>query len=245
MKCEPAALPVSSKYLDFIRKYATPSVRPSSPLEGVTMHLSGSNMFRALGSRFINSTWTKELDQPLRVMIQNFCNLIVHYEADEQRRQHEKQVRFEDNNPWNLSQLYLLSLSYAGHEDIREPLRRSILAYSMTRYCKFGAFPCMDIIAGTLKDSLVSRVDHLLSTASDLFFWILYVGALTANRTSKYYQWYCTGLAKLSPTLGLNAWSDVESFLEQFLYIYRNSDKSAERVWQDSLLLRPVISSWN
>jgi hypothetical protein len=103
----------------------------------------------------------------------------------------------------------------------------------------------MDIIAGTLKDSLVSRVGHFLSTAPDLFFWILYVGALTANRTSEYYLWYCSCLARLSPTLGLNAWSDVESFLEQFLYIHRDSDKSAERVWQDSLLLKPVFSSGN
>lgn len=208
------------------------------------MDLSGSSMFHALGSRFTNSAWSKELGQPLRVMIQNFCNLIVHYEADEQRRQHEKLVRFEDNNPWNLSQLYLLSLSYEDHRDIREPLRRSILAYTMTRYCKFGAFPCMDIIAGTLKDSLVSRVDVFLSTAPDLFFWILYVGALTANRTSDYYLWYCTNLARFSPTLGLRAWSDVESFLEQFLYIHRDSDKSAERVWQDLLLITPVFNSW-
>lgn len=103
----------------------------------------------------------------------------------------------------------------------------------------------MDIIAGTLKDSLVSRVDVFLSTAPDLFFWILYVGALTANRTSEHYRWYCTGLARLSPTLGLNNWSDVESFLEQFLYIHRDSDKSAERIWQDSPLLKPVFSSWD
>lgn len=245
MKCEPATLPLSPKYLAFIRKYATPSFRPYSPSEEVTMdNIGGSSMFRALGSRFTDSAWSKELDRPLRVMIQNFCNLIVHYEADEPRRQHEKLVRFEDNNPWNLSQLYLLSLSYTDHKDIREPLRRSILAYSMTRYCKFGAFPCMDIIAGTLKDSLVSRVDYFLSTAPDLFFWILYVGALTANRTSEYYRWYCTSIARISPTLGLNAWRDVESFLEQFLYIHRDSDKSAERVWQDSLLLKPVFSSW-
>lgn len=247
MKCEPATLPLSPRYLDFIRKYATTSsFRPYSPSEEITMDLSGSSMFRTLGSRFTNSAWSKEVGHALRALLQNFCNLIVHYDADEQRRQHEKLVRFEDNNPWNLSQLYLLSLSYVDHRDIREPLRRSILAYSMIRYCKFGAFPCMDIIAGTLKDSLIPRVDIFLSTAPDLFFWVLYVGALTANRTSEHYLWYCTGLARLSPTLGLIAWSDVKSFLEQFLYIHRNSDKSAERVWQDSLPLKPVLfCSWN
>lgn len=245
VKCEPATLPLPPKYLDFIRKYATPSFRPYSPSEDITMDLAGSSVFRSLGSRFTNAAWSKEIGQPLRVMIQNFCNLIVHYEADEPRRQHEKLVRFEDNNPWNLSQLYLLSLSYVDEIDIKESLRRSILAYSMTRYCKFGAFPCMDIIAGTLKDSLVPRIDVFISTAPDLFFWILYVGALTANRTSEYYRWYCTCLAKLSPTLGLSTWNDVESFLEQFLYIHRSSDKSAERIWQDSLSLKPVLSSWN
>lgn len=200
-------------------------------------------MLCSLGSRFTDSAWSNEIDQPLRVMIQNFCNFILHYEVDEQRREHEKIVRFEDNNPWNLSQLYLLSLSYVDKIDIKEPLRQSILAYSMTRYCKFGAFPCMDIIACNLKHSLVPRVDVFLSTAPDLCFWIPYVGALTANKTSGYYWWYCTGLARLSSTLDLSAWNDVKLFLEQFLYIHQNPDKSAERIWQDALSLKPVFCS--
>jgi hypothetical protein len=237
VKCTAPALPLPLKYLKYVMEHPDLTIYPCDLSEMDLVGLPGPSNFQSLGYRFDHSTWAASLDQPLKITIRNFCNLIIHYETDKLRPERERIVTYTDNNPWNLSQRYLLTLSYEhlGPDDIREPLRRSMLAYSMTRYCNFGAFPCMDAIAGTLKESLVPRLGILYSTAPDLLFWVLFVGALVARQTSGHYQWHCAHLAHVSSTLGLIAWSDARSILQEFFYIDRPWDNSVERIWQSIL----------
>ncbi|GFF38236.1 hypothetical protein IFM51744_03726 [Aspergillus udagawae] len=234
VKCTPPALPLAPKYLEYAMNHPALTVHSYSPPEEDILSLPSDKIFCNLGSRFRNSTWAGLLDRSLKAAIQNFCNLIVHYETDEQRRGGKRIATYGDNNPWNLSQRYLLSLSYEHLDpgDIRESLRRSMLAYSMTRYCKFGAFPCMDEVAARLRESLVPRLDTFLSTAPDLLFWILYVGALAARQCSEHYVWYCAHLGGVSSNLGLVDFRDVRLLLENFFYIHRHGDTAAEKVWQ-------------
>ncbi|KAF7590617.1 hypothetical protein BBP40_002612 [Aspergillus hancockii] len=56
----------------------------------------------------VDILWAIYLDRPLRFAIQNFRNLIVHYETDELRPQQDKLITFDDNEPWMLAQRYLL-----------------------------------------------------------------------------------------------------------------------------------------
>jgi hypothetical protein len=141
-----------------------------------------------------------------------------------------------------LAQRYLLSLSYnhLGPDDIQEPLRRSILVCTMTRYCKFGVFPCMDTIATDLKISLTPRLEVFQTVAPDLFLWILHTGAMAARarKRSPIYQWYCESLAEASGVMNLNDWSEAESLLKQFLYVPRASERLGEDTWRDVMLLR-------
>ncbi|GES66020.1 hypothetical protein ATEIFO6365_0012041100 [Aspergillus terreus] len=234
VKCTPPALPLAPKYLEYTMNHPALTIYSYSPPEEVILSLPSDNIFCNLGSRFRNSTWAGLIDRSLKAAIENFCNLIVHYETDDQRREGKKIATYGDNNPWNLSQRYLLSLSYErlGPGDIRESLRRSMLAYSMTRYCKFGAFPCMDEVAARLRESLVPRLDTFLSTAPDLLFWILFVGALTARQCSEHYVWYCAHLGGVSSNIGLVDFRDVRLLLENFFYIRRHGDTAAEKVWQ-------------
>jgi hypothetical protein len=169
------------------------------------------------------------------VSIRNFCHLIIHYETDKLRPKRERTVAYMDNNPWNLSQRYLLTLSYEdlGPGDIREPLRRSMPGYSMTQYSQFDAFACMDVIAGTLRESLVPRLGILYSTALNLLFCILFVSVLVTRETSEHYHWYCAHLVNASLVLGLAEWSDARPILREVLYIDRPLDSSVERLWQN------------
>jgi hypothetical protein len=41
-----------------------------------------------------------------------------------------------------------------------------------------------------------------------------------------------------SAVVRLNNWNETESFLEQFLYVSRTSDRVAEDVWRDVISLR-------
>ncbi|EAW11916.1 uncharacterized protein ACLA_006740 [Aspergillus clavatus NRRL 1] len=234
VKCTSPALPLPPKYLEYALNHPSLTIHPYNPVEEDLLSIPRGNIFHDLGSRFVHSAWAGILDRSFRAAIENFCNRIVHYEADEQRQQRDRIVTYGDNNPWNISQRYILSLSYEhlGPGDIREPLRRSMLTYSMARYCKFGSFPCMDEIAGALRESLVPRLDTFLSTASDLLFWILYVGALTARESSEHYLWYCAHFSSVSSTLGVLDFTDARALLEQFFYIHRPADRAAEKVWQ-------------
>jgi hypothetical protein len=98
----------------------------------------------------------------------------------------------------------------------------------------------MDTIAKDLESSLVTRLNVFRTVAPDLFFWILYTGALAARarKTSQIYRWYCQSLAEASAALRLNNWNETESLLEQFLYVSRASDRVAEEVWHDVISLR-------
>ncbi|CEL01763.1 Putative Transcriptional regulatory protein moc3 [Aspergillus calidoustus] len=237
----PPGLPVSQKWAAVAMEH--PVIRVSfSPIDDPESDSIPRGIFKLLGSRFSNAAWSKLLDRPLRNTIQNACRLIIHYETDELRLENEKIVNYGDNDPWMLAQRYLLSLSYdhLGPVDIREPLRRSILVLTMTRYCKFGVFPCMDTIAKNLKSSLVTRLNLFQTVAPDLFFWILYTGALAARarKRSAIYRWYCESLAEASAALRVNDWNETEPLLEQFLYVSRASDRAAEDVWRDVISLR-------
>ncbi|KAL2811764.1 hypothetical protein BJX63DRAFT_433114 [Aspergillus granulosus] len=235
----PPGLPDSQKWAAIAMEH--PAIRVSFSSSGDSDDIP-RGPFKLLGTRFNTTSWSSFLDRPLRNTIENACRLIIHYESDELRPESEKIVNYGDNDPWMLAQRYLLSLSYdhLGPADFREPLRRSILAYTMTRYCKFGVFPCMNTIATDLKSSLTPRLEVFETVAPDLLFWILYTGAMAARgrKASPIYRWYCENLATASITLGLNDWSDTESFIEQFLYVPRASDRMAEDTWRDVVLLR-------
>ncbi|KAL3455377.1 hypothetical protein BJX64DRAFT_71853 [Aspergillus heterothallicus] len=198
--------------------------------------------FELLGTRFNTAAWSNLIDRPLRNTIYNACRLIIYYENDEIRPDNEKIINYADNGPWMLAKRYLLSLSYDhfGPADFREPLHRSILAYTMTRYCNFGVLPCMNTISIDLRSSIMARIDFFQTTAPDLLFWVLYTGAMAARarKTSPTYWWYCESLVEASIKLRLNDWNNTESLLEQFLFIPRASDRLAEDTWRDVTLLR-------
>ncbi|KAL4886862.1 hypothetical protein BJY04DRAFT_43236 [Aspergillus karnatakaensis] len=235
VKCTAPSLPLPSKYLTYALNHPILTIYDSDLSDAEITGSLKHRMSQTLGSRFLDAPWSTHLDRPLKVAIWNFCTLITHYETDRIRPAHERIVSYTDNNPWSVSQRHILTLSYdnLGPTDINEPLRRSMLAYSMARYCSFGAFPCMDLVAGTLREALEPRIAVFYSVAPDLLFWILFVGALTARPISEHYQWYCAGLAGVASGLGLVAWRDARPVLEQFLYVHRLSDRSVDRVWRD------------
>lgn len=237
----PPKLPASQKWVAMAMQH--PAIRISfSPTDTLESDNIPGRIFKLLGTRFSNAPWSTLLDYRLRKALHNACRLILHYEINELRPKNEKQVNHGDNDPWMLAQRYLLTLSYnhLGPADIQEPLRRSILVCTMTRYCKFGVFPCMDTIATDLKTSLTPRLEVFQRVAPDLFLWILHTGAMAARarKRSPIYQWYCESLAEASRGMNLNDWSEAESLLKQFLYVPRASERLGEDTWRDAMLLR-------
>ncbi|KAL2810246.1 hypothetical protein BJX63DRAFT_402474 [Aspergillus granulosus] len=220
-----------------------PAIRILSPVAG---HYHPANLqrgiFRLIGTRFFNASWSRLLDRPLRIAVQNVCRLIIYYESDEQRPPKDKIANYSDNDPWMLSQRYLLYLSYDHLDlmDIREPIRRAILVNTMTRYCRFGVFPCLNTVATDLRNILVTRLEVFKAVAPDLLFWILYTGAMAARarKTGPLYRWYCDALATAAVQLALKDWNDTQPLLEQFLYVPRAADRLAEDIWRDVTVLR-------
>jgi hypothetical protein len=246
-------LPLSAKWVDLALDHPYIDISNLDELpKGAcsSLRLPKRVQFQGLGSRFTSSSWSACLENPFKIAIENLAAVFIHYERYEQQPQYKNTIKSGDNDPWMLAQRYLLSLSYEhlGPNDIREPVRQSILAFSMARYCKFTVFPCMDTIATNLKNSLLPRLKLLRFGAQDLLFWILYVGALASKHAFEAYSWYCAHLSEVSQALGLYDWDGTRSLLEQFYYIHRPSDKSAEHIWQEVLSLRERRGrppSWN
>ncbi|KAI5461578.1 hypothetical protein BGZ63DRAFT_238306 [Mariannaea sp. PMI_226] len=243
VKCTVTVLPLSSRWasLALNHPYINISNPDKLPIGACSsLGLPRREQFRSLGSRFTNSSWCDCLDNSFKIAIENFVALFIHYEIYGQQPQHKNIITFGDNDPWTLAQRFLLSLSYEhlGPNNIQEPLRRSILAFSLTRYCNFTMFPCMDTIVTNLRSSLIPTLELLQCGSQDLLFWILYVGALSSRHSFEAYNWYCVHLSEVSRALGLFDWDEARSLLEQFLYVHRPSDKLAEKIWQDALSLR-------
>ncbi|KAI9735902.1 MAG: hypothetical protein M1834_001368 [Cirrosporium novae-zelandiae] len=81
-----------------------------------------------------------------------------------------------------------------------------------------------------LKESLLRlELNFPRQSYPELFFWMFFMGALTAEETEK--MWFVRQLASVGKYLGLYEWTDVETLLSNFFYVDRVFKASFSRLW--------------
>lgn len=192
----------------------------------------------SLASRLLTATWSSDLDISTHILIHGFQRLVRYYEA---ARLQPSVVVPTDNDLFVIFEHQLLSESFdptitvntAGL--VSECVRLSLLIYSNTRIWDFQTFPFVACIVACLKQNLELCFDNMLTTSTDLLFWICFMGGIGAkgyhDRT-----WFVARLAEIAPLLDLHGLPQVNGLLAQFFWTSRQSDLSQSDLWEEVLM---------
>jgi hypothetical protein len=107
-------------------------------------------------------------------------------------------------------------------DDIHEPLRLAFLIYVNIRIWHFQGIPLTQYPATVLQASLKVAFAYLHETATDLLFWMLWMGGL-ASRGAECRTWFVESLRTVARQLGLVHWVAARIFLGGFFYTDQHS----------------------
>lgn len=128
----------------------------------------------------------------------------------------------------------LLSLPYQCMlSPFQETLRLSILTYASIRIWTFFGMPCLEALVEMLRQSLHKSLPALRSTASDLLFWVLFIGSL-ASRGMECNSWFVARLVDVADELLLEGWDSAVPILEKFFFVCRSQDEPARDLWNSA-----------
>ena len=87
----------------------------------------------------------------------------------------------------------------------------------------------------------VSNVHMWNEREAELVLWLLFMGAISArNRPDRI--WYIVQIEKLMERLRLREWDVVKKKLEAFWWVSGLHEKAAKKAWEESEVLRSVMS---
>ncbi|RAH66351.1 uncharacterized protein BO66DRAFT_442150 [Aspergillus aculeatinus CBS 121060] len=178
------------------------------------------------GNRFFASPWSAGLDPSLRLLLQHFRQLMVHYNYAQ-----SSLSKSSENNFALLTAYELLATTYVlNPSDFQDTLRIAMRIYLALRLWTFQGLPCMKFVSEELQHSLYTTLHLLQRTAPDLLFWILFVGGLASmgHQTS---AWFKTYLSITAGQLAVYNWDAALVLLEGFCFIYRPADTMARDLW--------------
>ncbi|EAW17372.1 uncharacterized protein NFIA_072870 [Aspergillus fischeri NRRL 181] len=239
---------ISKIYQSDVKSAALQNSRPTFPMSArwrseilqeftlsrSTEHLHVSKSLEALGNRFFAAPWYPTLDNTLKTFVQVLRRLIIYFEAAQQQ---PSIVLPTDNDLFLVFEHQLLSTVYeTGTTLLQEPLRLSLLIYLNLRIWHFQAFPFMQFMVEALRRSLVPAYGHAQSTAPDLLFWILFVGAM-ASQGYKCHPWFVSRLTEMTRRLDLVEWEKARETLGGFFYTDQPGERGAENLWNEVLLM--------
>ncbi|KAF7136989.1 hypothetical protein CNMCM5793_006740 [Aspergillus hiratsukae] len=199
-----------------------------------TEHLQVSKSLEILGNRFFAAPWYSRFDSSLKSFVQVLRRLIIYLETAQQQ---PSIVLPTDNDLFLVFEHQLLSTVYeSGATLLQEPLRLSMLIYLNVRIWHFQAFPFMQFMVEALRRSLVPAYGHAQSTASDLLFWILFIGGM-ASQGYKCHPWFVSRLTEVARRLDLVEWEKARETLGGFFYTDQPGERGAENLWNEVLLM--------
>lgn len=186
------------------------------------------NASSAVGTRFFSSALSRDICAELQSILQSFQQLISHYES----------IEGTDTRSLPLENDYLLllvrklySLPYdCTLTPVQDTIKISVLVYCVVRIWKFEGKPCIQYLNRTLRQSLEKSRPELETTAPDLIFWSLFLGAL-ASPGLESHKWCVTGLKESARKLSLKDWDSAVLVLQGFFFVCRPSNEPAKRLW--------------
>ncbi|KAJ5098852.1 hypothetical protein N7532_005853 [Penicillium argentinense] len=217
IKNAPPALPMCKKYQERVFKES--------------VFFKANNRFTKLakiGTRFFTSSWSRDLPPSFRSIISLFQQLVAYYES----------LDISVAEPMSVENDCLLYLSYrllwlpeqCTLTPFQETLRLSIVVYASVRIWTFYGMPCLEALVERLQESLYKSLPVLRSTASDLLFWILFIGSLASKRM-KCHSWFLAQLMDSADQLLLEGWESAIAVLEKFFFVCRPKDEPARELW--------------
>ncbi|RHZ56138.1 uncharacterized protein CDV56_100127 [Aspergillus thermomutatus] len=199
-----------------------------------TDHLQVSKSLETLGNSFFAAPWYPPLDGSMKTFLQVLQRLIIYFETAQQQ---PSIVMPTDNDLFLVFEHQLLSTVYESDANpLQEPLRLSLLIYLNLRIWHFQTFPFMQFMVEALRRSLGPAYGHAQSTASDLLFWILFIGGM-ASQGYKCHPWFVSRLTELARRLDLIEWEKARETLGGFFYTDQPGERGAENLWNEVLLM--------
>ncbi|KAJ5669892.1 hypothetical protein N7462_010962 [Penicillium macrosclerotiorum] len=184
-----------------------------------------------VGLHFFDASWSKHIQSKFKPIIQSFQSLITFYENLDIVQLEPMSV---ENDHLLFLGYQLLSLPYlCSLTPFEETIRLSIFVYASCRIWSFYGTSCLEVLVETLRESISTSFVVLESVASDLLFWILFIGSL-ASKGMKCHSWYLGLLTDLADKLFLEGWDSVVSILERYFFRFRSEDDPAKEIWNSA-----------
>jgi hypothetical protein len=181
-----------------------------------------------LGTRFFNAPWSGEIQPLFKSIISCYQQLVLHYERGENPTVNP--ISVENDCLLYLSHRLLCLPYQCPLTEFEEIIRVSIFVYLSIRIWSIYGTPCLDSQVKSLRD-LLRRNNFLLeSTASDLLFWVLFIGSL-ASKGLESHSWFSARLVDIADQMHLQDWDTATAFLGEFLFICRPQDDPAVELW--------------
>lgn len=189
----------------------------------------------SLGTRFFISSWSKNIDPRLRSTIRSLQQIAVYHKR--MGYVSARAVMPIENDFLLLIAHQLLSMVFDGtsaHYHLQETLRLSTLLYSTIRIWALKEVACVSVFVNILRRILEPSFPVLRRTASDLLFWILFIGGL-ASQGFESHAWFVARCAEITEELSLKDWDSAALVLQGFFFVYQSTDSATQNLWNEVL----------
>ncbi|KAL4880159.1 hypothetical protein BJY04DRAFT_191807 [Aspergillus karnatakaensis] len=189
-------------------------------------------LLSSLGTSFFDSTWYAGLEPSMKTLLRIFQRLVQYYEVAQLC---SSVIMPTDNDLFVLFEHQIVSTKYTSPNDISESIRISLLVYLNMRVWHFQSFPIMQHMVEPLRQLLVSRLDHFKKNASDLLFWLLFIGGM-ASQGHQGHLWFVNQLTEIMQHQGIDEWEKARSILGGFFYTDQPEETGGEDLWNEVLI---------